>query len=97
MKASSVLAAKKTKKDVPDLEEAIEESDDGEPVDESPDKEEEGDLSLDKYIKAPKKKAAPKANTKGKGKKRAVDSDAEESEPKKTKASASKPRAKAKK
>jgi replication factor C subunit 1 len=94
MKASSVLAPKKSKKDVPDLEEAIEESDDGEPDDESPDKEEEGDLSKDKYIKAPKKKAVNAA--KGKGKKRAVDSDAEEGEAKKSKPSASKPRAKAK-
>jgi len=81
MKASAVLAPKKAKKEAPDLEEAIEESDDGEAVDEAPDETEAGDINKDKYIKAPKKKPAAKAN--GKGKKRAIDDDAEESEAKK--------------
>jgi replication factor C subunit 1 len=95
MKASSVMAPKQAKKEMPDLEEAIEESDDGELIEEPKD-DDEGDLSKDKYIKAPKKKAAPKAKAAGKGKKRAVDSDAEDSEPKKTKASSSKSKGKAK-
>jgi replication factor C subunit 1 len=82
MKASSVLAPKKTKKEAPDLEEAIEESDDGDPVDEAPDETEEASIDKDKYIKAPKKKAAA-AKAKPKGKKRAIDDDAEESEAKK--------------
>ena len=66
MKASSVVQPKKTTKDKPDLEEALEESDEGD-VDEAPDNDEETDLSKDKYIKAPKKKAAAAAG-KGKGK-----------------------------
>ena len=83
MKASNVSVSKKLSKDVPDLEEAIEEEDDGEvaePVDADDD---ELDLKTDKYIKQPKakkggKKAAKaasddeaggsKAPAKGKGK-----------------------------
>lgn len=60
MKASSVVAPKKSAKDVPDLEEAIEEEaaeEDPEPVDED-----ELDLKKDKYVQQPKKRkpAAPK-------------------------------------
>lgn len=96
MKASNVIAPKTQKKEVPDLEEAIEESDEGEPEDAMSKDEDEGDITKDKYIKAPKKKAAPKANgaAKGKGKKRAADSDAEESEAKKPARGKSKGKAK---
>jgi replication factor C subunit 1 len=72
MKASSVLQPKKQSKDKPDLEEALEESDEGEVIDEAADKQEDdddGDLTKDKYIKAPKKKRAAPAATKGKKKK----------------------------
>ena len=87
MKASQVFAPKQQAKDRPDIEEAIEESDEGEAVEPVEKDDEENDLSKDKYIKAPKKKAASKAaaSTSGKGKKRAVESDVEDSEPKKAK------------
>ena len=75
MKASNVVAPKKMSKDRPDLEEAIEESDDSEELaldaDENNDEDEALDLKKDKYVKAPKKKAAPKKaakSEKGKGK-----------------------------
>jgi replication factor C subunit 1 len=87
MKASNVVAPKKTTKDKPDLEEALEESDEGEVVDEAPDADEdETDLSKDKYIKAPKKKKAVAGSKtgdgKGKGKrsKKAADDDKDEDE-----------------
>lgn len=62
MKASTVTAPAKAPKEVPDLEEAIEEEDDGELV-EPKEEDDEGDIKTDKYIKQPKakgKKAAPK-------------------------------------
>ena len=82
IKASQVVQPKKVKRDAPDLEEAIEESDDGAAVaseDEGKGEEEEEELDLkkDKYVKAPKKKAGTakkdddgqgKANGKAKGK-----------------------------
>ncbi|CAI6339161.1 unnamed protein product [Periconia digitata] len=89
MKASSVVAPKKAAKEKPDLEEAIEESDEEEVINEVKDEEEDVDLSKDKYVKQPKKKAAPKkgaaaagSKAKGKGgrKKAANDDDDEESE-----------------
>ncbi|KAI8934563.1 hypothetical protein NX059_008261 [Plenodomus lindquistii] len=60
MKASSVAAPKKQAKEKPDLEEALEESDDGEVVEEVKEEEEDVDLSKDKYVKQPKKKAGTK-------------------------------------
>lgn len=87
MKASNVGAAKASsaKKEKPDLEEAIDESDDAEVVEEVKDEDEdEGDVdfSKDKYVKQPKKKkaAAAKPVAKGKGKKKtaAADDDDEE-------------------
>lgn len=65
MKASTnVTVAKKSSRDAPDLEEAIEEEDDADVVAEPVDEEdEELDLKKDKYIKQPKakaKRAAPK-------------------------------------
>jgi replication factor C subunit 1 len=61
MKASNVLAPKKMAKEVPDLEEAIEEEDDADVV-EAPevDDDEDMDIKGDKYIKQPKPKAAGK-------------------------------------
>jgi replication factor C subunit 1 len=80
LKASSVFEPKSKSRDAPDLEEAAVEED--EEVVEDKKEEDDADISKDKYIKAPRKKAAPKA---GKGKKRPVDDDAEDSEPKKPK------------
>lgn len=73
MKASNVLAPKKASKERPDLEEAIDASDEGEEVvadAASEDEEENLDLKKDKYVRAPPKKAAPKkkAPSKAKGK-----------------------------
>lgn len=92
IKASQVVAPKKGgKKDRPDLEEALDESDEGEAAQEDGDvkaeDEDEGelDLSKDKYVKQPKKKRAP-----AKGKKVVVDNedDDEEEKPKKGKTKA---------
>ncbi|KIV83963.1 hypothetical protein PV11_05943 [Exophiala sideris] len=96
VKASNVLGMAKggaTKKDKPDLEEAVDDSDiDGElgpdvaPGDEE---EEELDLKKDKYVKVPKKKAAAAPKGKGKRKKDEEDDDVEsEEQPKKKKAAA---------
>jgi replication factor C subunit 1 len=89
MKASSVVAAKASKKEVPDIEDAIVESEDEAPLDEKEDDDE--DITKDKYVKQPKKKAAPKkAAPKAKGKAKAKadsdedDEDSEEEKPKKT-------------
>lgn len=76
MKASSVTQPKKQAKEKPDLEEAIEESDDGEVIEEIKDEDEDIDLSKDKYVKQPKKKAAPKKG----GKKKAKDEEDDDEE-----------------
>jgi replication factor C subunit 1 len=64
MKADNVAAAQKGPKIAPDLEEAIEEDDDGDILVEdqgnADDGDENGDLLKDKYIKKPK---APKSDT----------------------------------
>ncbi|KAF1963096.1 DNA replication factor C, large subunit [Byssothecium circinans] len=77
MKASNVVAPKKSAKEKPDLEEALDESDEEEVVNEIKEEDEDADLTKDKYVKQPKKKAAAKkgaaAKPKGKGKKKAVD------------------------
>ena len=94
MKASNVVAPKKTPKETPDIEDAIDESDEEDVVEEESkeqDEEEELDLKKDKYVSLPKKKAAA-----GKGKKstqKAADDDEAEEKPKKGKAR--KPKAKA--
>jgi len=63
MKASNVIAPAKQAKVAPDLEEAIEEEDDGEVISEPKEEEEEDiDLKKDKYIKQPKVKKS--ANSK---------------------------------
>lgn len=83
--SAAITGGAKVKKDVPDLEEAIEESDDGEGVEDEDEvakkaEEENMDLSKDKYVKAKKAgakgKAAPKktaaaGGSKGKGKSKA--------------------------
>jgi len=104
MKASNAAAPKgiSGKREKPDLEEAIDESDDGEVVDEIKDEDDddgEVDLSKDKYVKQPKKKKAAaakpaaKGTAKGKGKKKAAaeedekdDDSEEEVKPKKARA-----------
>ncbi|KAI5800029.1 chromosome transmission fidelity factor [Geopyxis carbonaria] len=81
MKASAVASMKATKKEVPDIEDAIIESEDeGDTIEaERAAAAEEQDITKDKYVKQAKK-AAPKAAAKGKGKAAA--------EPKATKAKA---------
>ncbi|KAJ6100197.1 hypothetical protein N7467_001732 [Penicillium canescens] len=82
MKASNVVAPKKGPKEKPDLEDAIEESDEEEVVNEiKDDEEDELDLKKDKYVSLPKKKKAP-----AKGKKAKKADDEEEEKPKKGKA-----------
>ncbi|KAJ5565606.1 hypothetical protein N7535_007244 [Penicillium sp. DV-2018c] len=76
MKASNVVAPKKGTKEKPDIEDAIEESDEEEVVEEiKDDAEEELDLKKDKYVSLPKKKKAP---AKGKKAKQATDENGEE-------------------
>ena len=80
MKASSVVAPKKASREKPDLEEAIEDSDDAEEIvgPEAAEEEEEDvlDLKKDKYVSAPKKVPARK----GKGSKKQIVDDEEDSE-----------------
>lgn len=74
MKASNILAPKKSTKDKPDLEEALDNTDDDDDptvdaADVGDDDDAPLDLKKDKYVKAPKKKAAAKkAAPKSKGK-----------------------------
>ncbi|KAH8888311.1 DNA replication factor C, large subunit [Thozetella sp. PMI_491] len=74
MRASNVTATKKVGKEMPDLEEAIEEEDDAEVV-EPVEVDEEDDIKGDKYIKQPKAKA--KGGKKG-GRAAAKDADGDE-------------------
>ncbi|EER25396.1 BRCA1 C Terminus domain containing protein [Coccidioides posadasii C735 delta SOWgp] len=69
MKASTVVAPKRLPKIKPDLEDAIDESDEGEEIlgeEEVKEDDDELDLKKDKYVRAPKKTGAKKA-TAGKG------------------------------
>lgn len=87
MKASNVVAPKKTPKEKPDIEDAIDESDEDEVVEEESkeqNEEEELDLKKDKYVSLPKKKAA--AGKGKKGKQKAADDDEAEEKPKRGKA-----------
>ncbi|KAH3528999.1 hypothetical protein KXV55_003436 [Aspergillus fumigatus] len=71
MKASSVAAPKKMAKEKPDIEDAIDESDEAEVLEDDAqdnDESEELDLKKDKYVRVPKKPAAQKGAS-GKGKK----------------------------
>ncbi|KAI9770767.1 MAG: hypothetical protein M1840_003017 [Geoglossum simile] len=70
MKASSVAATRAARKERPDLEEAIEESDEGEDaallgegVKQEQDDDEDLDITKDKYVKQAKKKSAPKSTS----------------------------------
>ncbi|KAB8278505.1 hypothetical protein BDV30DRAFT_222681 [Aspergillus minisclerotigenes] len=81
MKASSVAAPKKMPKEKPDIEDAIDESDDEVLEDDTKedDESEELDLKKDKYVRVPKKPAAKSAAKGGSGKgkkaKKAADDD----------------------
>ncbi|KMQ46988.1 hypothetical protein HL42_2323 [Trichophyton rubrum] len=108
MKASSVVSSKKLPKVKPDLEDAIDESDDAEEIlGEEEVKEEESDLDLkkDKYVKAAKTKKAggnakKSGTTKAKSKKKKSvdedDDDIEESDDEAPKKRGRKPKAKGK-
>ncbi|UZP32583.1 hypothetical protein NXS19_000399 [Fusarium pseudograminearum] len=97
MKASNVTAPKAQPKEVPDLEEAVED-DDAEVVEapEADEDDDEIDFKKDKYIKKPKAKKATKKTTKAAA---AADDDDEEEKPKRgrAKAKATTTKAKAKK
>ena len=85
MKAGSVVAPK-AKRDKPDLEEAMDDADEGDEIldDDVDDIDEDDkplDLKKDKYVKAPKKKAksaSKKTPAKGKGKRNAKDESEDE-------------------
>jgi replication factor C subunit 1 len=87
MKASSIGApiGGKSKKEKPDLEEAVDESEDealgDEAVEVDDDEDGEIDLKKDKYIAKPKKKKAAAAKGKGKGKAEDDDADGDSEEP----------------
>lgn len=81
MKASNVVAPKKMPKEKPDIEDAIDESDEEEVVEEEDkdeDESEELDLKKDKYVKQPKKKGASTAGKGKKDKQEAADNNSEE-------------------
>ena len=88
----NVAKATGAKREKPDLEEAVDESDVEEALADPADEDDELDLKKDKYIKAPKKKATSGAAAKGKGKRKKVadeESASEvEEEPKKKRAGA---------
>ena len=65
MKAGNIVAPKKQARDAPDLEEAIEEEDDGQGAEVVEVDEDEIDFKKDKYIKKPKAKKATKKAAKG--------------------------------
>ncbi|KAI4724633.1 DNA replication factor C, large subunit [Aureobasidium sp. EXF-10728] len=106
MKASSVVnPSKKIAKDKPDLEEAMDDSEDEailkDAAEDDAEEEEDMDISKDKYVAKPKKKKAPaaKGTAKGKGKKKADSGDEDDEEDEKPKPAAkkkapAKPRAK---
>ena len=77
MKASNVTTSKTLAKEKPDLEEAVEESDDADMLeDNSNEGAEDLDLSKDKYVKQPKKKYLQKTlaqEQKGKTQKESLD------------------------
>jgi replication factor C subunit 1 len=78
MKASGTVGPTKKGKDKPDLEEAIEESDEEELLAEAEavsDGEEELDLKKDKYVQQPKKRKAPAASKKSSKKAKVEDED----------------------
>ncbi|KAM0330544.1 hypothetical protein ACHAQA_003491 [Verticillium albo-atrum] len=98
MKASNLQAPMKKAKDAPDLEEAIEEEDEGEPEPAELVDDDQLDLKNDKYVKAAKKKPAKgaKAKTTKKAAK-ADDDDESDAKPKKGRPKAAAAKAKGKK
>jgi replication factor C subunit 1 len=105
MKASNVVAPKNVPKEKPDIEDAIDESDDEALIDETKDEDEndEIDLKKDKLIRMPKKSKAKtstaKGTAKGKGKTKKANEDDfiedDDEEPKPKKVRGRKPKAKA--
>ncbi|KAI1065008.1 hypothetical protein LB507_000066 [Fusarium sp. FIESC RH6] len=95
MKASNVTAPKAQPKEVPDLEEAVEDDDAAEVVEapEADEDDDEIDFKKDKYIKKPKAKKATKKTSKA----AAADEEDEEDKPKRGRAKATGTKAKAKK
>lgn len=95
MKASNVTAPKAQPKEVPDLEEAVEDDDAAEVVEapEADEDDDEIDFKKDKYIKKPKAKKATKKTSKA----TAADEEDEEDKPKRGRAKATGTKAKAKK
>lgn len=100
IKASQIVAPKRAPaKERPDLEEALEESEE-EAIDAAEAKEDdegELDLSKDKYVKAPKKKKAAAAAKKAAGKKKKAGDEEEDEEEDEEKPKKAKGKAKAKK
>jgi replication factor C subunit 1 len=96
MKASSVVnPSKKIAKEKPDLEEAMDDSEDDailkDAAEDDAEEEEDMDISKDKYVAKPKKKKAPaKAAAKEKGKKKADSGDEDDEEEEKPKPAAKK-------
>ncbi|KAL2136665.1 hypothetical protein VTI74DRAFT_2397 [Chaetomium olivicolor] len=89
LKASSVAAPKKLGKEMPDLEEAIEEEDENDVAEVAEvDDEEDVDISKDKYIKQPKAKGAKKPARKAAAKADDEDEDEEDVKPAKGKGKA---------
>ncbi|KAL1869069.1 hypothetical protein VTK73DRAFT_3408 [Phialemonium thermophilum] len=86
MRVSSVIGSKKATKEMPDLEEAIEEDDEMEGADAAEVVEEEDELDIkgDKYIKQPKAKGGRKATKKAAAAAAADDDDGEGGEPAKS-------------
>lgn len=84
MKATNVVAPKKPTKEMPDLEEAIEEEDDGDVL-EVPEAEDDDEIDFkkDKYIKQPKAKKATKKKAAA-----ATNDDEDDEQPKKGRAKA---------
>jgi replication factor C subunit 1 len=99
MKASSVAAPKKLGKEMPDLEEAIEEEDENDVAEVVDDEEEELDIGKDKYIKQPKAKGGKKTAAKkaAKGDEDEDEEDGGKSSKGKGKAAATKGRGRSKK
>ncbi|KAF3355414.1 hypothetical protein VdG1_04099 [Verticillium dahliae VDG1] len=91
----NVQAPMKKAKDAPDLEEAIEEEDEGEAEPEEAVDEDKLDLKTDKYVKAAKKK--PVKGAKAKATKKAEDENESDAKPKKGRAKAPAAKGKAKK
>ncbi|KAI5296586.1 hypothetical protein KEM52_006207 [Ascosphaera acerosa] len=95
MKASAVVAPRAAAKERPDIEEAIDESDEGEAAaDDAVEDEDALDLKKDKLVRVPKKRAAPKPRAKKAREAAAADCDDDDDVDPKPKKRARKPSAK---